>query len=153
MYETLDFKTREHVGIREGQKWFRPNELGRECDLFYSSRGKSLNETNHPRVDNTENKRFSFGENYSKRTQFNSKEPVRTYQNNRTERICFVCGDRGTNFHLARSPKRVEKPENSQTNKASGLKINSENTAKNQLDYIDLFIDGKKNKMFERFRK
>ncbi|GBM38094.1 Retrovirus-related Pol polyprotein from transposon 17.6 [Araneus ventricosus] len=55
LHETLDFKTKEFIGVREAKTWFPPTELGRECDLFFSSRGKSLPEINNSKLRNRSN--------------------------------------------------------------------------------------------------
>jgi hypothetical protein len=48
-----------HIGIKQGETWFQPQELGRECDIFLSSKGKNR-ETNFwsKPYAGIENKRF-----------------------------------------------------------------------------------------------
>lgn len=151
LYETLDFKTREHIGIWEGQTWFKPNELGRECDLFYSSRGKSLVEVSNSRMERFKNKKPSISKNHIRKAQGNPKEPMRNpvYLNsNKSKRSCYVCGARGKHFYYSREcPRRVDKGENPKDHQrkvVSGIKIKSDNTSRNELEYIDLVVDGRK---------
>lgn len=41
IYSTLDRDLMSHIGIKQGETWFEPQELGRECDIFLSSKGKN----------------------------------------------------------------------------------------------------------------
>ncbi|GBO10843.1 hypothetical protein AVEN_104994-1 [Araneus ventricosus] len=42
--QTLDRETASFISVRESDKWFRPDELGKEVDLYYTSRGKTTPE-------------------------------------------------------------------------------------------------------------
>ncbi|XP_042910117.1 uncharacterized protein [Parasteatoda tepidariorum] len=42
---TLDRELMTHISVKQGEKYFKPHELGRECDIYLSSKGKSKNET------------------------------------------------------------------------------------------------------------
>ncbi|GFW48941.1 DUF1758 domain-containing protein [Trichonephila clavipes] len=42
IFSTLDKETASHISVRQANKWFDPLTLGKEIDLFYSSRGKPL---------------------------------------------------------------------------------------------------------------
>ncbi|GFW01242.1 DUF1758 domain-containing protein [Trichonephila clavipes] len=42
IFSTLDKETASHISVRQADKWFDPLTLGKEIDLFYSSRGKPL---------------------------------------------------------------------------------------------------------------
>ena len=44
LFETLDKETASHISIRQADSWFKPLELGKEVDLYFTSRGKSLSE-------------------------------------------------------------------------------------------------------------
>ncbi|GFX51778.1 DUF1758 domain-containing protein [Trichonephila clavipes] len=44
IFSTLDKETASHISVRQADKWFDPLTLGKEIDLFYSSRGKPLSE-------------------------------------------------------------------------------------------------------------
>ncbi|GFW89660.1 integrase catalytic domain-containing protein [Trichonephila clavipes] len=41
---TLDRELMSHMSIKQGEKYFKPHELGRECDIYLSSKGKIKNE-------------------------------------------------------------------------------------------------------------
>ncbi|GFX67694.1 DUF1758 domain-containing protein [Trichonephila clavipes] len=42
IFSTLDKETASHISVRQADKWFDTLTLGKEIDLFYSSRGKPL---------------------------------------------------------------------------------------------------------------
>ncbi|XP_055947045.1 uncharacterized protein LOC129980690 [Argiope bruennichi] len=42
LFQTLDKETATHINIRQNQKWFTPLELGKECDLYFASKGGSV---------------------------------------------------------------------------------------------------------------
>ncbi|XP_055936891.1 uncharacterized protein LOC129966488 [Argiope bruennichi] len=41
MFQTLDSETATHIGVLQGESWFKPKEMGKRCDVFYASKGKS----------------------------------------------------------------------------------------------------------------
>ncbi|GFS66876.1 uncharacterized protein TNCV_230571 [Trichonephila clavipes] len=41
MFQTLDRETAAHINIRQSGDWFRPLQLGEECDLYFTSSGNS----------------------------------------------------------------------------------------------------------------
>ncbi|GFU21862.1 DUF1758 domain-containing protein [Trichonephila clavipes] len=45
MFQTLDRETAAHINIRQSGDWFRQLQLGKECDLYFTSSGKPVNET------------------------------------------------------------------------------------------------------------
>ncbi|GBM25896.1 hypothetical protein AVEN_94343-1 [Araneus ventricosus] len=38
LFQTLDRETAAHINVRQNEKWFKPVELGKECDLYFTSR-------------------------------------------------------------------------------------------------------------------
>ncbi|GFX78532.1 DUF1758 domain-containing protein [Trichonephila clavipes] len=40
MFQTLDRETAAHINIRQSGDWFRPLQLGKECDLYFTSSAK-----------------------------------------------------------------------------------------------------------------
>ena len=44
IFETLDRDLMTHIGVKQGETFFKPQQLGRECDIYLSSRGKSAAE-------------------------------------------------------------------------------------------------------------
>ncbi|GFV20523.1 integrase catalytic domain-containing protein [Trichonephila clavipes] len=45
MFQTLDRGTVAHINIRQSGDWLRPLQLGKECDLYFTSSGKPVIET------------------------------------------------------------------------------------------------------------
>ncbi|GFW86464.1 retrovirus-related Pol polyprotein from transposon opus [Trichonephila clavipes] len=41
MFEMLDSETATHIGVLQGEEWYKPRDLGKQCDIFYASKGKS----------------------------------------------------------------------------------------------------------------
>ncbi|GFV70091.1 retrovirus-related Pol polyprotein from transposon opus [Trichonephila clavipes] len=46
MFEMLDSETATHIGVLQGEEWYKPRDLGKQCDIFYASKGKSYDELN-----------------------------------------------------------------------------------------------------------
>ncbi|GFX99711.1 integrase catalytic domain-containing protein [Trichonephila clavipes] len=44
IFETLDRDTMNHIAMKQGETYFKPQQLGRECDVYLSARGKVLND-------------------------------------------------------------------------------------------------------------
>ncbi|KAF8782531.1 hypothetical protein HNY73_012800 [Argiope bruennichi] len=71
-------------------------------------------------------------------------------QNVKPERICYVCGGKGENFHFARNcPKRLEKSANESETENKFVISGIATKPKNMLEYIDIFVDGKKVKFLK----
>ncbi|GFX91141.1 uncharacterized protein TNCV_4857301 [Trichonephila clavipes] len=67
---TLDKELMSHMSIKQGEKYFKPHELGRECDIYLSSKSKIKNEIfSKPFCENA--KHFS----YNKQNKFKAKIP------------------------------------------------------------------------------
>ncbi|XP_023230723.1 uncharacterized protein LOC111630795 [Centruroides sculpturatus] len=45
LFQTLDVDTAAHISVRQGEGWFNPINMARECDLYFESKGKSITET------------------------------------------------------------------------------------------------------------
>ncbi|GFX18554.1 uncharacterized protein TNCV_3371271 [Trichonephila clavipes] len=41
MFEMLDSETATHIGVLQGEEWYKPRDLDKQCDIFYASKGKS----------------------------------------------------------------------------------------------------------------
>ncbi|GFT49711.1 retrovirus-related Pol polyprotein from transposon opus [Nephila pilipes] len=41
MFEMLESDTVIHIGVLQGEEWYKPRDLGKQYDIFYSSKGKS----------------------------------------------------------------------------------------------------------------
>ncbi|GFS76804.1 DUF1758 domain-containing protein [Trichonephila clavipes] len=44
IFETLDRDTRNHIATKQGETYFKPQQLGREYDVYLSARGKVSND-------------------------------------------------------------------------------------------------------------
>ncbi|GFW91761.1 retrovirus-related Pol polyprotein from transposon opus [Trichonephila clavipes] len=45
MFEMLDSETVTHIGVLQGEEWYKPRDLGKQCDIFYASKGNpTMNE-------------------------------------------------------------------------------------------------------------
>ncbi|GFV91198.1 integrase catalytic domain-containing protein [Trichonephila clavipes] len=44
IFETLDRDTMNHIATKQGEAYFKPQQLGRECDVYLSARGKVSND-------------------------------------------------------------------------------------------------------------
>ncbi|GFX16736.1 rac GTPase-activating protein 1 [Trichonephila clavipes] len=44
IFETLDRDTMNHIATKQGETYFKPQQLGRECDAYLSARGKVSND-------------------------------------------------------------------------------------------------------------
>ncbi|GFV78858.1 integrase catalytic domain-containing protein [Trichonephila clavipes] len=44
IFETLDRDTMNHIAMKQGETYFKPQQLGRECDVYLSARGKVSND-------------------------------------------------------------------------------------------------------------
>ncbi|GFW94256.1 integrase catalytic domain-containing protein [Trichonephila clavipes] len=44
IFETLDRYTMNHIATKQGETYFKPQQLGRECDVYLSARGKVSND-------------------------------------------------------------------------------------------------------------
>ncbi|GFV72299.1 uncharacterized protein TNCV_637611 [Trichonephila clavipes] len=60
LYETLDNETAVHINIKQEQNWFKPIQMGKECDMFYACKGKSFLEFTHRACHNQNDSRKNF---------------------------------------------------------------------------------------------
>ncbi|GBM09904.1 hypothetical protein AVEN_110790-1, partial [Araneus ventricosus] len=44
IFETLDRELMTHIAVKQGESFFKTQQLGRECDVYLSSRGRSTRE-------------------------------------------------------------------------------------------------------------
>ncbi|GBM76027.1 hypothetical protein AVEN_47005-1, partial [Araneus ventricosus] len=50
IFETLERELMTHIAVKQGESFFKPQQLGRECDVYLSSRGRSSKELNRNAV-------------------------------------------------------------------------------------------------------
>ncbi|GFX23971.1 retrovirus-related Pol polyprotein from transposon opus [Trichonephila clavipes] len=59
MFEMLDSETATHIGVLQGDKWYKPRDLGKQCDIFYASKGKSYDEPERVKWNDSEKRSFN----------------------------------------------------------------------------------------------
>ncbi|GFU66266.1 CCHC-type domain-containing protein [Trichonephila clavipes] len=59
MFEMLDSETATHIGVLQGEEWYKPRDLGKQCDIFYASKGKSYDEPERAKWNDSEKRSFN----------------------------------------------------------------------------------------------
>ncbi|GFW54919.1 CCHC-type domain-containing protein [Trichonephila clavipes] len=59
MFEMLDSDTATHIGVLQGEEWYKPRDLGKQCDIFYASKGKSYDEPERAKWNDSEKRSFN----------------------------------------------------------------------------------------------
>ncbi|GFY16057.1 retrovirus-related Pol polyprotein from transposon opus [Trichonephila clavipes] len=59
MFEMLDSETAIHIGVLQGEEWYKPRDLGKQCDIFYASKGKSYDEPERAKWNDSEKRSFN----------------------------------------------------------------------------------------------
>ncbi|GFV51660.1 CCHC-type domain-containing protein [Trichonephila clavipes] len=59
MFEMLDSETATHIGVLQGEEWYKPRDLGKQCDIFYASKGKSYDESERAKWNDSEKRSFN----------------------------------------------------------------------------------------------
>ncbi|GFV00663.1 CCHC-type domain-containing protein [Trichonephila clavipes] len=73
MFEMLDSETVTHIGVLQGEEWYKPRNLGKQCDIFYASKGKSYDEPERAKWNDS--KRRSFNGSWGEKTdKFSSRK-------------------------------------------------------------------------------
>ncbi|GFT89040.1 retrovirus-related Pol polyprotein from transposon opus [Trichonephila clavipes] len=44
IFQSLDRETASHIAIYQGEKWLRPQELAKQCDIYFGAKQKHFNE-------------------------------------------------------------------------------------------------------------
>ncbi|GFV32610.1 CCHC-type domain-containing protein [Trichonephila clavipes] len=55
----LDSETATHIGVLQGEEWYKPRDLGKQCDIFYASKGKSYDGPERTKWNDSENRSFN----------------------------------------------------------------------------------------------
>ncbi|GFW47327.1 CCHC-type domain-containing protein [Trichonephila clavipes] len=98
MFKMLDSETATHIGVLQGEEWYKPRDLGKQCDIFYASKGKSYDEPERAKWNDSEKTSFNgswgkqpFGEkksdNFSSRKNFDQGKVTEI-----KKFACFTCG-------------------------------------------------------------
>ncbi|GFV80609.1 CCHC-type domain-containing protein [Trichonephila clavipes] len=59
MFQMLDSQTATHIGVLQGEEWYKPRDLGKQCDIFYASKGKSYDEPERAKWNDSEKRSFN----------------------------------------------------------------------------------------------
>ncbi|GFX52683.1 phosphatase and actin regulator 2 [Trichonephila clavipes] len=139
-FKTLNKETATHIGIREAEDWFRPIDLAKECDIYFSSKNGSRKEipitygyTQDPFKNRSQNLKPKSKENYP-------------HYLERQNKNCFICGD---SSHCARDCEKRFKPKESNDHihnriNVNTLKIESEKQNSDEcanLQYVNIFVE------------
>ncbi|GFT73775.1 CCHC-type domain-containing protein [Trichonephila clavipes] len=112
MFEMLDSETATHIGVLQGEEWYKPRDLGKQRDIFYASKGKSYDEPERAKWNDSEKRSFNgswgkqpFGEKES--DNFSSRKNLDKGQVTEIKKFaCFTCG---SDKHFKRDcPKNKE---------------------------------------------
>ncbi|GFX28765.1 CCHC-type domain-containing protein [Trichonephila clavipes] len=112
MFEMLDSETATHIGVLQGEEWYKSRDLGKQCDIFYASKGKSYDEPERTKWNDSEKRSFNgsggkqpFGE--KKSDNFSSRKNFDKGQVTEIKKFaCFTCG---SDKHFKRDcPKNKE---------------------------------------------
>ncbi|GFX39191.1 CCHC-type domain-containing protein [Trichonephila clavipes] len=98
MFEMLDSETATHIGVLQGEEWYKPRDLGKQCDIFYASKGKSYDGPARAKWNDSEKRSFNgswgkqpFGE--KKSDNFSSRKNFDKGQVTEIKKFaCFTCG-------------------------------------------------------------
>nr|XP_042908182.1 uncharacterized protein LOC122271326 [Parasteatoda tepidariorum] len=115
LFRTLDRDTASHINVRQGEKWFKPLELAKECDLYFTSRGKIITEkrTELRAYNNNHN---SNGNHKYVPPPFRNSPFTRENKYFPYTRECYICS---SNSHMAKSCPNRRNKYYEQSNKAS----------------------------------
>ncbi|GFW80192.1 retrovirus-related Pol polyprotein from transposon opus [Trichonephila clavipes] len=94
----LDSETATHIGVLQGEEWYKPRDLSKQCDIFYASKGKSYDEPERAKWNDSEKRGFNgswgkqpFGE--KKSDNFSSRKNFDKGQVTEIKKFaCFTCG-------------------------------------------------------------
>ncbi|GFV18253.1 hypothetical protein TNCV_1208831 [Trichonephila clavipes] len=48
-----------YIGVLQGEEWYKPRDLGKQCDIFYASKGKSYDEPERAKWNDSEKRSFN----------------------------------------------------------------------------------------------
>ncbi|GFX87027.1 retrovirus-related Pol polyprotein from transposon opus [Trichonephila clavipes] len=119
MFEMLDSETATHICVLQGEEWYKPRDLGKQCDIFYASKGKSYDEPARAKCNDNKKRSFNgswgkqpFGEkksdNFSSRKNFDKGKV--------TEIKRFACFTFGSDKHFKRDCPKNKGVDNKRLN-------------------------------------
>ncbi|GFU34000.1 hypothetical protein NPIL_677191 [Nephila pilipes] len=55
----LDSETATYIGVLQGKEWYKPRDLGKQYDIFHSSKGKSYDGPEKGKWNDSEKRSFN----------------------------------------------------------------------------------------------
>ncbi|GFT05471.1 retrovirus-related Pol polyprotein from transposon opus [Nephila pilipes] len=98
MFEMLDSETATHIGVLQGEEWYKPRDLGKQCEILYASKGKTYDGPTRAKWNDSEKR--SFHSNWGKQP-FGEKKSDNLLSKKNFEKTkvpefkrltCFTCG-------------------------------------------------------------
>ena len=80
IFNELDRELKTHIAVKQGESWFEPQTLGRECDIYLTSKGKQRPESSFA-------KSFSF----NKREDSKYENKYRNYSSKNVSNVYLSC--------------------------------------------------------------
>ncbi|GFT51574.1 retrovirus-related Pol polyprotein from transposon opus [Trichonephila clavipes] len=119
MFEMLDSETATHIGVLQGEEWYKPRDLGKQCDIFYASKGKSYDEPERAKWNDS--KRRSFNGSWGKQPLGEKKTDKFSSRKNFdkgkvTEIKKFACFTCGSDKHFKRNCPKNKGVDNKRLN-------------------------------------
>ncbi|GFS48894.1 retrovirus-related Pol polyprotein from transposon opus [Trichonephila clavipes] len=119
MFEMLDSETATHIGVLQGEEWYKPRDLGKQRDIFYASKEKSYDEPERAKWNDSEKRSFNgswgkqpFGE--KKSDNFSSRKNFDKGQVTEIKKFaCFTCG---SDKHFKRDCAKNKEVDNKRLN-------------------------------------
>ncbi|GFW24718.1 retrovirus-related Pol polyprotein from transposon 17.6 [Trichonephila clavipes] len=146
LYETLDNETAVHINIKQEQNWFKPIEMGKECDMFYACKGKSFLEFTHRACHNQNDSRkdFKYIPPNARREVINLNSKENKFINSKQSRLnkkieCYICGEN----HLARDCNRKYSKLKNEKKETSQVQYVQPKVDLEPLKYVIVYINGK----------
>ncbi|GFU84636.1 retrovirus-related Pol polyprotein from transposon 17.6 [Trichonephila clavipes] len=119
MFEMLDSETATHIGVLQGEEWYKPRDLGKQCDIFYASKGKSYDGPARAKWNDSKKRSFNgswgkqpFGE--KKTDKFSSRKNFDKGKVTEIKKFaCFTCG---SDEHFKRNCQKTKEVDNKRLN-------------------------------------
>ncbi|GFV25490.1 CCHC-type domain-containing protein [Trichonephila clavipes] len=99
MFEMLNSETATHIGVLQGKEWYKLRDLGKQCDIFYASKGKSYDGPARAKWNDSEKRSFnvSWGKQpFGEKKWDNNFSYGKNFDKSKVHEIkkvaCFTCG-------------------------------------------------------------
>ncbi|KFM71288.1 hypothetical protein X975_00963, partial [Stegodyphus mimosarum] len=91
IFSELDRELKTHIAVKQGETWFEPQTLGRECDIYLSSKGKQKPEFLFAKSFSSNDNKRGDGNNVSKYRNYNYKNISNVYVSGAKDQTCILC--------------------------------------------------------------